>query len=117
MYWEAKIITHKKEKRIAVYFEKNSELIARIKKLDGSRWSQTLGVWHLPDTLGNRMKFRITETSVKHPSAEGIEQIEKFKHWLLSRRYSNNTIKIYCEALKYFLTFYNEKSVTEIDND
>jgi integrase/recombinase XerD len=32
MNWEAKIITHKKEKRIAVYFEKNAELIARIKK-------------------------------------------------------------------------------------
>ena len=31
MNWEAKIITHRKEKRIAVYFEKNPELIARIK--------------------------------------------------------------------------------------
>jgi len=42
MNWEAKIITHKKEKRIAIYFEKNADLIARIKKLDGSRWSQSL---------------------------------------------------------------------------
>lgn len=32
MNWEAKIVTLKKEKRIAVYFEKNAELITRIKK-------------------------------------------------------------------------------------
>jgi hypothetical protein len=35
MNWSAKIITHKKEKRIAVYFEKDIDLIARIKRLDG----------------------------------------------------------------------------------
>ena len=29
MNWEAKIITHKGSKRIAVYFEKDAELIAR----------------------------------------------------------------------------------------
>jgi integrase/recombinase XerD len=51
MNWEAKIITHRGSKRIAVYFEKNAELIARIKVVEGSRWSQTLGVWHLPDSV------------------------------------------------------------------
>jgi hypothetical protein len=29
MNWEAKIITHRGSKRIAVYFEKNAEFIAR----------------------------------------------------------------------------------------
>lgn len=59
MNWEAKIITHRGIKRIAVYFEKNAELIARIKKLEGSRWSQSLGVWHLPDTEENRIRFKL----------------------------------------------------------
>jgi integrase/recombinase XerD len=48
MKWESKIITHKKESRIAVYFEKNPDFIARIKQLDGARWSQTLGVCPIP---------------------------------------------------------------------
>ena len=60
MNWNAKIITHNKEKRIAVVFEKNAELIARIKLIDGSRWSQTLGVWHIPDTEENRLRFKIS---------------------------------------------------------
>jgi integrase/recombinase XerD len=117
MNWKAQLIKHRGESRIVIYFEKNQEWIDRIKQLEGSRWSQTFGAWHLPDTFENRMKFQIVETSIKRPSGEGIAQIEKFKHWLLSRRYSDSTIKIYTEALKSFLTFYNEKPVAEITND
>jgi integrase/recombinase XerD len=76
-----------------------------------------LGVWHLPDTFENRMLFQIVEAPIKLPSAEGIAQIEKFKCWLLSRRYSDSTIATYSEALRYFLTFYKDKAVTEINND
>jgi len=117
MNWEAKIITHKKEKRIAVYFEKNAELIARIKKLEGSRWSQTLCVWHLPDTEENRIRFRLTTLSHTIPSSEGITQIEKFKQYLRSKRYSESTINTYSEALKSFLVFYREKPVADITNE
>lgn len=117
MNWEAKIITHRGSKRIAVYFEKNAELIARIKLVEGSRWSQTLGVWHLPDTAENRIRFRITPLPRNIPSEEGIAQIEKFKQWLRSKRYSESTLTTYTEALKYFLVFYREKPVADITNE
>jgi hypothetical protein len=39
-------------------FEKNPELIARIKKkLKGSSWSETLILWDLPDTAENKDRF------------------------------------------------------------
>lgn len=117
MNWTAKLIKLGGEKRIAIYFEKNQDWIDRIKQQEGSKWSQALEVWHLPDTFENRMKFQILETPIKRPSIEGIEQIEKFRCWLLSRRYSDNTITTYSEALKFFLTFYNDKAVGEITND
>ena len=117
MNWEAKIITHRGIKRIAVYFDKNAEWIARIKNLEGSRWSQTLGVWHLPDTEENRIRFKLMQLSHSIPSAEGIVQIEKFKQWLRSKRYSESTISTYSEALKSFLVFYREKPVAEITNE
>ena len=117
MNWEAKIITYKKEKRIAVYFEKNAVLIAQIKKLEGSRWSQTLGVWHLPDTVENRERFHLVPLSHSLPSEEGVEQIQKFIQWLSSKRYSPSTIKTYSEALKSFLVFYREKAIAEITNE
>jgi integrase/recombinase XerD len=117
MNWEAKIITHRGSKRIAVYFEKNAEWIARIKKLEGSRWSQTMGVWHLPDTEENRIRFKLTPLSHTIPSSEGIAQIEKFKQWMRSKRYSESTITTYTEALKSFLVFYREKPIAEITNE
>jgi site-specific recombinase XerD len=110
----AKRIRHKGEQRIAIYFEKNAELIQRIKKVEGIRWSATLKAWHLPDNEANRNRFKI---SVNLPSAEGIQQIEVFKKHLLSKRYSSNTITSYCDALKSFFVFFKTKSIKDITND
>lgn len=117
MKWESKLIKYQGIVRIAVVFEKNTELIARIKIIAGSRWSESLGVWHLPDTEENRIRFQLPLLSTTLPSEEGILQIEKFKQWLLSKRYSPNTIKTYSEALKSFLFFFREKPIGEITNE
>lgn len=117
MNWSAKTITHKGSKRIAVYFEKNVELIARIKQFEGARWSQSLLAWHLPDTEENRERFQIAPRSHSLPSVEGIAQMVKFKQWMRSKRYAESTIATYSEALKSFLVFYREKPIAEITND
>ena len=117
MNWEAKIITHKGSKRIAVYFEKNAELIARIKQFEGVRWSQSLIAWHLPDTEENRERFNIAPHYRSLPSTEGMEQITKFKQFLRSKRYSESTLSTYSEALKSFLVFYREKPIADITNE
>ena len=117
MKWEAKIIKHKGESRIAVLFEKDTDLIARIKQVEGSRWSQQRKVWHLPDTDENRIRFKLAVISSFLPSEEGIVQIEKFKQWMRSKRYSESTIITYSEALKSFLVFYREKVIAEITNE
>lgn len=117
MNWSAKPIKYKGQNRIAVYFEKNANLIARIKQFEGSLWSQSLVAWHLPDTAENRERFKITAIVYSYPSTEGIAQIEKFKHYLRSKRYSESTIVTYSEALKTFLVFYREKPISEIINE
>jgi integrase/recombinase XerD len=117
MKWESKLIKHNGTFRIAIIFEKNAELIARVKLIEGSRWSQSLAVWHIPDTEKNRIRFKIPLHQQTVPSEEGILQIEKFKQWMLSKRYSPSTIKTYSEALKSFLIFYREKPIAEITNE
>ena len=117
MKWEAKIIKHKGEKRIAVFFEKNAALIVRIKQIEGCRWSQTLKLWHLPDTDENRKRFKLPLVADTLPSNEGIIQIAKFKQWLRSKRYSESTIVTYSEALKSFLVFCNNKAIADISNE
>ena len=117
MNWSAKIISHNGEKRIAVYFEINQLLINRIKKLDGSRWSQSKKVWHLPNTEQYRNQFQIIIPDKKIPNDEGIQALTQFKQWLRSKRYSENTILTYCDGLKTFLVYYNHKSIESITNE
>jgi integrase/recombinase XerD len=115
--WEVKIIKHKNANRIAVYFEKNIDLINRIKKIEDAKWSWQKNVWHLPDTEENRLRFKLEPKSASMPSADGILNIEKFKQWLRAKRYSENTICTYSDALKSFLIFFREKQISEIDNN
>lgn len=117
MNWSAQLITHNKEKRIAVYFEKNTELIVWIKTFENARWSASNRYWHLPDTDQNRLHFKLPLAHTFLPNTEGIASIETFKRYLLSKRYSSNTIITYCEALKSFLIFCNTKTIKDITND
>lgn len=117
MKWEAKPVKHKGEHRIAVYFEKDAELIERIKAIEGSKWSMQMRAWHIPDTDENRIRFKLTRIVDTVPNAEGIAQIERFKQWMRSKRYSESTISTYTEALKSFLVFYREKSIGDITNE
>jgi integrase/recombinase XerD len=118
MNYTAKIIAHKQQQRIAVYYDNHPELIARFKKLTDAKWSATLKTWHIPDTPENRLRFNL-EAEVTKPfiALDKIEQLENFKRYLSTKRYSENTVKTYTEALKTFLLFYNDKEVITITND
>jgi integrase/recombinase XerD len=115
MKWTATLLTHRGEKRIAIYFEKNVNLIARIKKLENVRWSATLGAWHLPDTDEYRAKFRLENRFVQNP--EHQQKISTFKRWLSSRRYAENSIKTYTDALTSFLAFFNSKNINDFETN
>ena len=113
MEWNARIVKYKDETRIAVYFEKRKDLIQRIKKIEDARWSYSLGAWHLPCTEDNLKRFKLENAILK---TEKKDKVAQFSRWMKSKRYSDNTIKTYTEALKSFLLFYNSKPVEEITN-
>ena len=117
MEWKAKLISHRSKNRIVVYFKSNSELVTRIRTIAGATWSRTLYAWHVPDTEENRFRFKIVELPSKIPTEDNLVQLHKFKNWMLSKRYSQNTVKTYTEALGNFLYFFKEKSVIEITNE
>ena len=111
MKWEAKIKTHRGQKWIAVYFEKNATLNARIQKLAGARWSKTLNVWLVPIKPENLVRFKFNQLNDVTE-----KKTEEFTRWLKSKRYSENTIRTYVDALKSFLKFYHHKKVDELTN-
>lgn len=115
MRWQAVLLKHKGERRIAIYFERDPEAIKRVKKLDGVLWSASKRVWHVPDTDAYRIQFKLALKEVL--SAKHQESISQFISWLISRRYSSSTVKTYSEALRSFLLFYNDVAVEEITNE
>lgn len=117
MKWEAKLVLHRDEYRIAVYFEKNIDLIARIKLLEGSKWSQSNQFWHLPDTEVYRKRFGLPLKEMGLPSEEGMAALDCFKRYLESKRYSASTISTYCGALKRFLIYFKSVPICSIDNE
>lgn len=116
MDWSAKLIRHRGRDRIGIIFEKNQELIRRIKLITHARWSQQKKLWHIPDTTENRTRFKIVQIADTLPSQEGQEQLKQFARWLSAKRYSPNTIKTYSDALKSFLVYYRTKDICEITN-
>lgn len=117
MEWNVKIITHRGEKRIAIFFDKDDAVMVKIKAIKGYRWSQSLRVWHLPDNDDNRTVFGYPTIASLSPNAEGKAALQSFKEWLRSRRYSENTIKTYLDAMRSFLAFHNTKPIANLNQD
>jgi len=113
--WSAKLVKHRGEFRIAVYFNRSNDLIDRIKKLEGVRWSPGKGYWHLPDTDEYRVRFKLPPRFVLHP--QHAANIESFKNWMRSRRLSDSTVEVYAEAVVKFFSFYNDRTAESITND
>lgn len=109
--------THRQQKVLFIHFEKNYQLIQEIKQIPGTIWSQQKKSWYVLDTDENRVLFKIATQSYYLPSEEGLKHLQKFTFWLKSKRYSDNTIKTYTDALKSFLIFYNTKEISEITNE
>jgi integrase/recombinase XerD len=63
----------------------------------------------IPDTVEYREKFKI-ESSID-PLSLKSKEIGESKLWLRSKRYSENTIETYLNALISFLTFHQDKSI------
>ena len=117
MNFEAKIIRHRGASRIAIIFAKNAEMLAWIREKDDARWSQTKQFWHLPDTPEFRLEFGLPPSIHDVTGFPGLMEIEKFKTWLVAKRYSESSVKTYTEALRIFLYYFRHIPVSEITND
>jgi integrase/recombinase XerD len=127
------IIFHKKENRILVQFEQNAQWNKRIKAIAGTRWSNTLNGWTIPDTPENRKKCRLAQatpamtkkeitalpviksnqiaptgietgkTVLSHISDANKEALKKFLQQLTLKAYSPSTIRTYGNEFGAFL--------------
>lgn len=112
-----KLGIHKKRKVIFIQFQKDHSLIATVKRIPGSTWSQEKKCWYVLDNDTNRTLFNLPLEKITLPSEEGIKHLAQFKLYLASKRYSPNTIKTYGDALRSFFVFTNQKAISAITNE
>lgn len=113
--WTAKALKHRGQKRIALSFPYNDELQKKVRTIPDSRWSHNLRAWHIPDTPENRMIAGLAPEEILNPMHEA--SLQSFVHWLRSKRYSENTIRTYSDALRSFLMFYNDIPAEQINEN
>lgn len=131
------IVKHKGRQVIVLEFPYDQPLITTLRTNKEATWSNTLKSWYLPysaenliltETIFNgqaivdmtalRENLKNAPPDIKEFSMgkEAREQITEFKKHLLSRRYSENTIATYTEALTTFLKYYSHKQASDITN-
>lgn len=128
---------------LCFYYDKDTSIDLLIRQLPDRRWSQTMRCWYIPhdpehfrqalatlkqvawvDFSAVFHKTTATDKLVsksvkvkKTLSEEAEKAMQKFNRWLLSRRYSSNTIKTYMDAMRIFLRFFHDKPISHIDNE
>lgn len=129
---------------VSFEFQENEILLTQLKNtIPNFNWNTELKAWTTPyyptlkkelfqllrgrywlDYSGMKLKTHHTTTQ-KQPitpplaplNEEHIVHLEKFKNYLLSRRYSPSTIKTYTETVSTFLRFFIAKPISEINHN
>lgn len=123
------IINHRKQPRILVRFPHNQDFNNRIKKVPGVQWSQTHKGWHIPDTPENRKKCGLAAAlpiPVKEqvPAVQKIksnqlsennrQQLKLFTEKLVLKKYSNSTLKTYCNEFMQLLLLLGNRNAQDL---
>lgn len=113
--FQAQLLVHHGESRIALSFEKKPEYIAAIRAIGDARWSASKRCWHVPD-LPEHRKLLLSELSEADAQLfQGIEEeVKVLRRWMQSQRYSENSIKTYTEALGVFLKYFRHKPLASL---
>lgn len=128
---------------IGLQFTKNQELLADLRVvLPEIRWSASLQLWHIPwreDIVSfmfkhfkgrcfidysafrapvaaiHRAKTRLEKPAHQLPVLDQyrVKLVDQYKTYLQSKRYSENTIKTYSDALGVFFRYFSDKQIDE----
>lgn len=134
-------IKHKGQEKVFFYFHYNIVLINELRKYKHAFWSNSKQAWYVNDTPELRRKIfdhfrhyahikyaqkQITpqkKTTKKQPpklppiNEQSETAVQKFYDYLMTLRFSENTIKSYTEGLRIFLRYHENKNVLEITQE
>jgi len=113
---------HEGKNVILIKFPYDKELVERVKKLVGVKWSQSKKAWYVLDTSQYRKKFGIEEKVIGKEAITRIHEINKsnFQNYvdlLYLKGYSTNTIRTYTVEFSQLLYLLKEKNINELTTE
>ncbi|HPA35370.1 MAG TPA: site-specific integrase [Chitinophagales bacterium] len=113
---------HEGKDVILIKFPYDKELVERVKKLVGVKWSQSKKAWYVLDTSQYRKKFGIEEKVIGKEAITRIHEINKsnFQNYvdlLYLKGYSTNTIRTYTVEFSQLLYLLKEKNINELTTE
>lgn len=113
---------HEGKNVILIRFPYDKNLVERVKKLAGAKWSRSKKAWHVPDTSQYRLKFGLEEKVIGKDALLRIAEINQlnFQHYidlLYLKGYSANTIKTYTTEFAQLLYLLKDKNVNELTTE
>lgn len=117
-----------------VHFKYSSTIISLLKSRTPARWNPVERVWMLPflasmadlvrDVLcgvalieDGGIKSYLTNPDSSSISPSALNQIARMEQWMMARRMSGRTIKVYVSAIRVFLSFFKDKLPSRITNE
>ncbi len=139
----AEKVMHKAENRIKLTYQRYDKLTdSVVRNIKGRKWSQSMKSWHIPyssdaykELSDLCRQYGIKLIYKKNNRVAGIKKYDKsltsdinigtvsektesalkdFKQFMVTKRYSNNTVKSYMNSIRKFFKFYPDKSPDEI---
>lgn len=130
----------KSEKRgnnffIGIYFPFDRKMIEQIKTIEGVKWDPEMRNWKVLLILENYDQLIETlkgwgevdseecDSWIKQLKAKEKNKelygntLKKFENWMLGKRYSENTVKVYLQSVTIFLGQMHEKRLEEITKE
>ena len=95
--------------------EKFKQIFGRDYYLHASRSQAAAILSSVKGCLTANGKVRPTGLFTK-PDPGKEEKTMQFREWMVSKRYSERTVKVYCDCLTLFFRFFKEKKIEEIGN-
>lgn len=139
-------VIHKNNPRVFLRFENDNQATSLVRNELKAQWSSTQRAWHIAyhekvfeNVCDLFFKYHVrvfkkneyhadfikpqqtaltnTISHLQNPCEDSLNKIVAFENWMYSRRYSENTINTYVNAIKVFLSYHSQKKSEEITNE
>ncbi|MBK8685903.1 MAG: phage integrase N-terminal SAM-like domain-containing protein [Bacteroidetes bacterium] len=110
---------HKGQEVIFIFCKFDTELIQIIRRIPGSKWSQSRRAWYVLDREQLRVHFQIPKKQYEPDSLDDISagnarQLERFMEQIKLQGYSPHTLRTYTSEFRVFLRDLKHRPVQEI---